>query len=118
MRKIDPSQGSFSFRLDNADALVAFTSEAARVDLNHAPKEMLAGLFEVLGAEQKAAGELADGWSAGGPNPSRIPPTMKSALYLAAGLNYSPRGAHFAHVNELSLVLGATPAIVERALPL
>src|ERR1700743_3676618 len=60
-----PSQGSFSFRLNNADALVTFTSEAARVDLNQAPKEMLAGLFEVLGAEQTAANDLADrvvGW--------------------------------------------------------
>jgi general secretion pathway protein K len=115
--KSRPSHGSFSFRLDNADALVAFTSEAARVDLNQAPKEMLAGLFEVLGAEQAAAGQLADrvvGWrTKSKPNTA----DDESALYLATGLNYAPRGAHFAHVNELSLVLGATPAIVERALP-
>ena len=112
-----PAQGSFRFRMDNAEALVSFTSEAARVDLNAAPKEMLAGLFEVLGADQKAAAELADrvvGW--------RTPPKAgaaddEGALYLAAGLNYSPRQAHFAHVNELSLVLGASPALVERALP-
>ena len=112
-----PSQGSFSFRLDNADALVTFTSEAARVDLNLAPKEMLAGLFEVLGAEQTAAGDLADrvvGWrTKSKPNTAND----ESALYLAAGLNYTPRGAPFAHVNELSLVLGATPAVVERVLP-
>jgi general secretion pathway protein K len=112
-----PSQGSFSFRLDNADALVTFTSEAARVDLNQAPKEMLAGLFEVLGAEQTAAGDLADrvvGWrTKSKPNTAND----ESALYLAAGLNYTPRGAPFAHVNELSLVLGATPAVVERVLP-
>ena len=115
--KSRPAQGSFSFRLDNADALVTFTSEAARVDLNRAPKEMLAGLFEVLGAEQIAAGELADrvvGWrTKSKPNTAND----ESALYLATGLNYAPRGAPFAHVNELSLVLGATPAIVERALP-
>lgn len=112
-----PAQGSFRFRMDNAEARVTFTSEAARVDLNAAPKEMLAGLFEVLGADQKAAAELADrivGW--------RTPPKAgaaddEGALYLAAGLNYSPRQAHFAHVNELSLVLGASPALVGRALP-
>ena len=112
-----PSQGSFSFRLNNADALVTFTSEAARVDLNQAPKEMLAGLFEVLGAEQTAAGDLADrvvGWrTKSKPNTAND----ESALYLARGLNYTPRGAPFAHVNELSLVLGATPAVVERVLP-
>ena len=112
-----PAQGSFRFRMDNAEALVTFTSEAARVDLNAASKEMLAGLFEVLGAEQKAAGELASrivGWrTASKPGAA----DEEGALYLAAGLNYSPRQAHFAHVNELSLVLGASPALVERALP-
>jgi general secretion pathway protein K len=112
-----PAQGSFRFRMDNAEALVTFTSEAARVDLNAASKEMLAGLFEVLGAEQKAAGELASrivGWrTASKPGAA----DDEGALYLAAGLNYSPRQAHFSHVNELSLVLGASPALVERALP-
>src|ERR1700742_1501258 len=44
-----PVQGSFRFRMDNAEALVSFSSEAARIDLNKAPKEMLASLFEVLG---------------------------------------------------------------------
>ena len=112
-----PAQGSFRFRMDNAETLVTFTSEAARVDLNAASKEMLAGLFEVLGMEQKAAGELADrvvGWR----TPSK-PATAddEGALYLAAGLNYSPRQAPFSHVNELSLVLGASPAVVERVLP-
>jgi general secretion pathway protein K len=115
--KAIPAQGSFRFRMDNAEVLVTFTSEAARVDLNAASKEMLAGLFEVLGAEQKAAAELADrivGWR------TQSKPGAaddEGALYLAAGLNYSPRQAHFAHVNELSLVLGASPALVERALP-
>ena len=103
--------------MDDAEVFATFTSEAARVDLNAAPKEMLAGLFEVLGTEQKAASELADriiGW--------RSPPKPNAAddegsLYLASGLTYSPRQAPLAHVNELSLVLGASPAIVERALP-
>jgi general secretion pathway protein K len=36
---------------------------------------------------------------------------------IAAGRSYSPRQAPFAHVNELALVLGLPPALVERALP-
>jgi general secretion pathway protein K len=124
-----PAQGSFRFKLDNAEAVVTYASEAARVDLNHAPKEMLDGLFEVLGVEPKAAGDLAErivGWrtdsksNAASNTPSGTAPIKsddEGALYLAAGLNYAPRGAPFAHVNELSLVLGATPAIVERVLP-
>ena len=115
--KSRPAQGSFRFRLDNADVLVTFTSEAARVDLNAAPKQMLANLFEVLGAQQQAAAEVAErivGW--------RTPPKNgaandEEALYFASGLTYSPRQAPFAHVNELSLVLGGSPAMVERALP-
>jgi general secretion pathway protein K len=115
--KSRPSQGSFRFRLDNADALVTFASEAARVDLNAAPKELLANLFEVLGIDQKAADEIADrivGW--------RTPPKTNAvddeeALYLAAGLTYAPRGAPFAHVNELGLVLGVSPELAERVLP-
>lgn len=115
--KSRPSEGSFRFRLDNADALVSFTSEAARIDLNAAPKEILANLFEVLGTDQRAAGDIADrivGW--------RTPPKANSAddeeaLYLAAGLTYAPREAPFAHVNELSLVLGVSPELAERVLP-
>jgi len=115
--KTRPAQGSFRFRMDDAAVLATFTSEAARVDLNKASKEMLASLFEVLGAEEKVAGEVADrivGW--------RTPPKPgaandEEALYLASGLAYSPRGAPFAHVNELSLVLGVSPAMVERVLP-
>src|SRR6202008_5171728 len=41
----------------------------------------------------------------------------EDALYLAAGRAYSPRQGPFAHVNELALVLGLSPALVERALP-
>jgi general secretion pathway protein K len=115
--KARPAQGSFHFRLDNAEVLVAFTSEAGRVDLNFAPKEMLANLFAVLGADQKVASEAADrivGW--------RTPPKANAAneeeaLYGAAGLIYSPRQSFFAHVNELSLVLGVPPELVDRALP-
>jgi general secretion pathway protein K len=115
--KARPAQGSFSIRLDNADVAVTFTSEAARVDLNFASKEMLSNLFEVLGGDRTVAVEAADriiGW--------RSPPKSDSAnaeeaLYAASGLTYAPRQSPFVHVNELSLVLGLPPALVDRALP-
>ena len=113
-----PAQGSFHFRLDNADVLVTFTSEAARIDLNFASKEMLAGLFTVLGADQQASKEYADrivGWRT---RPIANAANDEEALYAAAGLGYSPRQSLFTHVNELSLVLGLPPALVDRALPL
>jgi general secretion pathway protein K len=112
-----PAQGSVQFRLDNAQVFVSFTSEAARVDLNLAPKELLANLFQVLGANAKVAEEAADrivGW--------RTPPKAdvtddEEALYAASGLAYPPRQSSFAHVNELSLVLGIPAELVDRALP-
>jgi general secretion pathway protein K len=112
-----PALGSFNFRLDNADVLVTFTSEAARIDLNFASKEMLAGLFTVLGADQPASKEYADrivGWRT---RPAANAANDEEALYAAAGLAYSPRQSLFTHVNELSLVLGLPPALVDRALP-
>ncbi len=115
--KARPAQGSFHFRLDKAEVLVSFTSEAARVDLNFASREMLANLFAVLGADEKIATEAADriiGW--------RTPPKANAAneeeaLYGASGLAYPPRQSFFTHVNELSLVLGVPPELVDRALP-
>lgn len=115
--KARPAQGSFHYRLDNAETFVSFVSETARIDLNLAPKEFLVNLLSGLGAGPEDAGSYADriiGW--------RTPPKAdaaddEGALYRAAGLTYSPRQAPFAHANELTLVLGLPPALVERALP-
>ncbi|HLI99434.1 MAG TPA: type II secretion system minor pseudopilin GspK [Bradyrhizobium sp.] len=115
--KSRPAQGAFRFRMDKAEARVTFISEGARVDLNAAPKEMLANLFEVLGAEQKAAGEIAErivGWRT---SPKENAANGEEALYLAASLAYTPRQSDFAHVNELGLVLGVSPEMAERVLP-
>src|SRR5262245_7111534 len=46
-----PTRGAFTFRMRRAQIAVEFCSEAARIDLNEAPKELLAGLFGVLGAQ-------------------------------------------------------------------
>src|SRR5690349_23506506 len=40
-----PALGQFSARVATAGLAVAFATEAARIDLNAAPKELLAGLF-------------------------------------------------------------------------
>ncbi len=115
--KARPAQGSFDFRLGDANVLVSFASEAARVDLNFASKDMLANLFAVLGADQQAAKEYADrivGWRT---RPTANAANDEEALYGAAGLAYSPRQSLFTHVNELSLVLGLPPVLVDRVLP-
>ena len=112
-----PSQYAFHVRLSGADLTVSAITEAARVDLNTAPKELLAGLLTVLGAgedEAKQGTERIIGWrSKSGTDDS----SKEDALYQAAGRTYGPRGAPFAHVNELALVLNLQPALVERLLP-
>ena len=112
-----PARGSFQTRLDGAELSVAFVSEAARIDLNAAPKELLVGLMSVLGASTDDAKQYADrivGWRT---KAAAEASGKEDALYLAAGRSYSPRQAPFAHVNELGLVLGLPPALVVRALP-
>jgi general secretion pathway protein K len=115
--KARPPRGSFHFRMNDADVLVTFTSEAARIDLNFASKETLAALFAGLGANKDAAKEDADrivGWRT---RPAPGGTNDEEALYRAAGLNYPPRQSLFAHVSELALVVGLPSALVDRALP-
>jgi len=113
-REDRPSSGRFSFRMNGANVWVDFCSEAARINLNKASKELLVGLFGTLGANGDDAEQYADrviGWRSGRSFAS------EEALYQAAGLNYRPRGAPFAHIGELALVFGLPPAMVERAMP-
>ena len=112
-----PTRGAFVFRLGRANVAVNFTSENARVDLNAASKDMLAGLFAALGAPSEAAATYADriiGWRTA---PKRGEEASEDTLYRTAGRTYLPRGAPFAHVSELWLVHGLPPALIERALP-
>lgn len=109
-----PTSGWFSFRLGEATVSVEYRTEAARIDLNAAPKPVLAGLFTVLGAGGGAAETYADrviGW--------RTPVTASNDRETPNyhGLGYAPRGGKFPHVNELSLVRDLPSVLVERALP-
>jgi len=113
-----PSRGTFGFRMGGAGVAVEFRSEAARIDLNAAPKELLAGLFIALGARPVDAAFFADriiGWRSNAAGEGQA--GSEAAGYLTAGLSYGPRGAPFAHVSELWLVRGIPPQLVERALP-
>lgn len=110
-----PSRGSFRFRMDDADVSVNFTSEAARIDLNFAPKEVLAAFFAGLGAGKDTAMEAAErivGWRT-----RPVPGSANDEEARYAALGYAPRQSLFAHVNELALVAGISPALVDRALP-
>lgn len=112
-----PSRGEFLFRLGHANVAVEFKSETGRIDLNMAPKELLAGLFAGFGAKYPDAEFYADriiGWRAPS-DPDK--PNAEASAYRNAGLTYAPRQAPFAHIGELTLVLGLPPVLVERAMP-
>jgi general secretion pathway protein K len=116
-KDVRPTRGQFAVRMGKATVTVGFLAETARIDLNAAPKELLAGLFAVLGAQSEEAEQYAAriiGWRT---TPSNSSQDSEASLYRQAGLSYGPRGAPFAHVAELWLVLGLPPALVERALP-
>ena len=109
------AQGAFHFRMDDANVVVTFTSEAARIDLNYASKDVLAAFFAGLGANKDAANEDAEriiGWRT---RPAPGSANDEEARYSALG--YSPRQSLFTHANELALVAGLSPALVDRALP-
>jgi general secretion pathway protein K len=115
--KAQPLRGKFGFRLGNAEVTVNFRSENARIDLNFASPQLLAGLFMALGAQREVAEGYADrifAWRT--PQP---PGTTDSEAgrYRSAGRSSGPRHAPFQHVNELGLVLGLPPFMIDRALP-
>jgi general secretion pathway protein K len=114
-----PTSGVTNFRLGQANIVLEFASEAARIDLNAASKELLSNLFVVLGAQPANAEQYADrivAWRARSGN-QNAEEDAESAEYRAAGRNYNPRHAPFQHAGELWLVLGLPPTLVERALP-
>ena len=112
-----PTRGAFRFRLARTNVDVEFLSEAARVDLNSAPKSLIAGLFAALGAQSSDADGYAERVIAWRTLVKPGVPDSEEALYRAAGLPYPPRRAPFNHIEELSLVAGLPPALVERAAP-
>jgi general secretion pathway protein K len=113
-----PTRGDFRFRLAHADVAASFISEAARIDLNFASPQLLANFFAALGTQRQQAEQYAEriaGWTRKPKETAEQ--NNEEALYRAAGRTYSPRGAPFAHIDELSLVLDLPPGLIERAKP-
>jgi general secretion pathway protein K len=116
--KARPISGRIDSRIGSTRISTVFVSEAARVDLNVASKELLAGLIAGLGMGPEA-NDIADrivGW--------RKPVTVanvdddpENTIYRNAGLNYLPRHGPFPHVEELRLVYGISQFLANNLLP-
>jgi len=112
-----PTSGTFNARVGAGRVFVTFRSEAARIDLNSAPKSLLSGLMIGLGASPSDAARYADrimAWRA----PTELGDSdPENSFYRTSGVAYFPRHAPFPASEELWLVRGIPPGIVERMLP-
>ena len=112
-----PTSGTFNARVGASRIFVTFCFEAARVDLNAAPKGLLTGLMVGLGANASEAPAYADrilAWRA----PTELGDgDPENSFYKTSGATYIPRHAPFPAVEELWLVRGIPSAIVERMIP-
>ena len=112
-----PTSGTFNARVGAGRIFVTFRSEAARVDLNSAPKRLLAGLMTGLGVNPSVAATYADrivAWRA----PTELGDSdPENSFYRTSGVPYLPRHALFPAPEELWLVRGIPSAVIERMLP-
>jgi general secretion pathway protein K len=111
------TSGTFNARVGAGRITVTFRSEAARIDLNAAPKGLLVGLMVGLGADPSKASDYADrilAWRA----PTKLDDDdPENSFYRTSGADYIPRHAPFPAVEELWRVRGIPPLVLERMLP-
>jgi general secretion pathway protein K len=112
-----PSSGTFNARMGAARVAVTFRSEAARIDLNAGSKGLLAGLIIGLGGAPANAADYADRIAAWRAPTEAGEDDPETSSYRTAGIAYAPRHAPFPAAEELWLVRGIPPVVVERMLP-
>lgn len=112
-----PDAGRVSLRVGNVAVSATSVSEAARIDLNFASRDVLARLITGFGEDPvKAAGYAARivAWRSqvGGAEMDE-----EANLYRTMGLSYLPRRGPFPHADELWMVYGIPGFVIERMLP-
>jgi general secretion pathway protein K len=124
------ARGGFDLRVGRTGVAVRFRSEAARIDLNAAPADLLAGLFTAVGVDSSRAETFAErvvGWrtkaaasadaNVAGADGKDEKASKEDQLYSEQHMPYPPRHAPFDNTLELSLLPGVSLAVVERVLP-
>jgi general secretion pathway protein K len=112
-----PSSGTFNARMGGARVSVTFRSEAARIDVNAGSKGLLTGLMVGLGSTPANAADYADRIAAWRAPTEAGEDDPETSSYRTAGMAYAPRHAPFPAAEELWLVRGIPPIVVERMLP-
>jgi general secretion pathway protein K len=111
------TSGTFNARIGANRVFVTFRSEAARVDLNAAPKRLLSGLMTGLGVRPDDAEGYANRILAWRTPTEGGEDDPENSFYRTSGAPYIPRHAPFPAAEELWLVRGIPPEVVERMLP-
>jgi general secretion pathway protein K len=110
-----PADGTVQqFQIANAQVQVAIYDEAGRIDLNFASADLLNNLLETAGVEADQRMSLVDAimdWRDS--DDMRRLNGAEDDDYSAAGLPYGAKDAKFDTVDELGLVLGMRPEIVQ-----
>ncbi len=99
--RVRPSHGAFDLRVGRTRVAVRFQSEAARIDLNAAPADLLVGLFAAVGVDLMDATTYADrviGWRT---KADADAASREAKLYAEEGIRYPPRQAQFDDALEL-----------------
>ncbi|MGH8354870.1 MAG: general secretion pathway protein GspK, partial [Pseudomonas sp.] len=106
-----------SLELDGLTVEVALFDEQGKIDLNEAAPQLLQGLFESVGLEEKAALAQVDAILDWRDEDDLLSPAGAEAeQYLAAG-RHGPANTTFETLAELRQVLGMTDELYQQVLP-
>lgn len=97
---------------------VRIEDQSGKINPNQASQALLQALFLGLGADAATARSVAASmidWRSRGADAR--PDGAKAQAYRAAGRDYGPPQAPFRSTQEIGLVLGMTPALLDRAAP-
>jgi general secretion pathway protein K len=104
---------------EGAEVTIRLSDESAKIDINTANNELLKGLFRSAGASEEDAARMLDAvldWRDA--DSLKRPQGAEDADYTRAGLRGLPANAPFQSTEELQLVLGVSPEVYQRILPM
>jgi general secretion pathway protein K len=115
---IRQARGTAVVQMGNARVFISVHDEAARIDLNRAPRELLVGILKQVGVAPDAAEVYASriiDWRDDDDTPSP-PGGAERPAYQAAGRD-GPRNGRFLDPAELTRVLGMPPRVAAALTP-
>ena len=104
-----------TWRFGNGEVSISAVESTGKIDINHANRELLAGLFSNEGLNEDEVEALLDAiedWR--DPDDLRRLQGAEDSEYQAAGRITGPKNAPFESLEELLQVLGMTPELYEQ----